>query len=107
MVEPPDIVPVPRDEKRVFLAPEKWLAIDDVAAFHDEAYELLKIKQSVSRNDVVERFVDWALEQFWEAKGGRPKTAAERKKKVAEFAEEMKAKIEARKAQAERDLQSR
>ena len=93
MIDPPDFLPTQRDEKRVFLEPEKWVELEDVADFTNEAYEELKIKGALSRNDVIERLLIWGLEAFWDERGGRPKTITERKKKVAEYAAWLKRKL--------------
>lgn len=92
-IEPPSLLPTPRDEKRVFLKPEQWAELEDTADFHSEAYAEMGIKGAVSRNDLVEGFLTWALDAFWTDKGGRPKNVADRKKKVALFAEQLKAKL--------------
>lgn len=93
MINPPDFLPVQRDEKRVFLEPERWADLEDVASFTNEAYEELKIKGALSRNDIVERLLGWGLEAFWDERGGRPKSVADRKKKVAEYAAWLKKKL--------------
>jgi hypothetical protein len=105
-IDPPALLPVERDEKRVFLKPAMWRDLEDTAAFHSEAYSEMGIKGTVSRNDLVEGFLDWALESFWKDKNGRPKNAADRKKKVAAFADQLKAKLAARAANSD-DNQNR
>jgi hypothetical protein len=106
-VEPPSLLPDLRDEKRVFLLPEMWAELEDTANFHSEAYAELKMRQALSRNELIEGFLEWALKSFWDDKGGRPKNVADRKKKVVAFAEQLKQRLAERKAQAEDISQNR
>lgn len=89
----------------MFLEPEVWEQLTDTAKFHTEAFAETDHVESVSRNDLIESFLKWALEAFWTDKGGMPKTPAERKKKVTAFAVLIKAELE--KTAANDDSQSR
>lgn len=100
MIDPPDFLPKQRDEKRLFLEPAMWAELEDLADFTNAAYGELKIKGALSRNDIIEKLVEWGLEAFWDARGGRPKSAAEKKRKTSEYAEWLKEQL-AKKEQAE------
>jgi hypothetical protein len=105
--EAPALLPrTPKVERRVFLEKALWEKLTEAAEFHTDAFKSIErskdekpIEETVSRNDLVERFLVWALDQFWVAKGGEPKDAADREKKVKAFAKELKAKIDAANAQ--------
>jgi hypothetical protein len=101
--EAPSLLPkTPKVERRVFLEKAFWDQLSEAAEFHTDAFRAIErgkdekaIEETVSRNDLIERFLIWALDQFWAAKGGEPKDAADREKKVKAFARELKAKIDA------------
>ncbi len=91
-LKPPSLLPkTQKEERRVFLELALWEDLTDTAEFHTETFKEMGADEKVSRNDLIESFLRWALKAFWDDKGGRPKTAAERKKKVAAFAEWLKA----------------
>jgi hypothetical protein len=98
--EAPSVLPKTRKvERRVFLEAELWKRLSDAAEFHTEAFKAIEgVDETVSRNDLIESFLKWALGQFWEAKHGEPTSETDRKKKVAAFAVELKAKLDAKKS---------
>jgi hypothetical protein len=100
--KPPSVLPKQRPElkeRRVFLVPEAWDEIDEAAEFHSDAYAEMGIKQVLASNQLTAEFLEWALRLFWQAKGGRPKKgSAEWKKKVAAFALELRAGLDAKKS---------
>lgn len=78
----PDIRPKKKkEERRVFLEPELWAELTRAAEFHERAFaELHRLKglkaddaQKVSRNDIVEGFLEWACKEYWKDKGGEPR----------------------------------
>jgi len=77
-------------DRRVFLTPEVWADLTATAKFHTLAFKEMGHKQSVSRNDVIESFVGWALEEFWRDKGGRPANEKEALEKARRWADRTK-----------------
>lgn len=79
-----------RPDKRVFLPAEMWEELSRAAAFHEEAFKKMGRDEAVSRNRIIENFLEWALETYWDGKGGEPPASGpEREKKVAAFAAQM------------------
>lgn len=87
-----------KEERRVFLEPELWTALTRAATFHEKVFgELHRLKglkaddaQKLSRNDIIEGFLEWALAEYWNDKGGEPPEAAsEYAEKVRAFAKRM------------------
>lgn len=82
----------PRKPQNVKLLAEFWEELKEAAKFHTEVFrEMDPNNPSVSRNDVIENFLRWALDVYWDDKGGRPKNAADRAAKVAATAAKLKA----------------
>jgi predicted ArsR family transcriptional regulator len=79
-----------REERRVFLPKKLWKALDECAEFHQAAFDLLDAKESVSRNDLIDAFMRWAIDAYWEQHGGRPTGEKDRAEKVKRFAESMR-----------------
>lgn len=79
-----------REERRVFLDPSLWEELSDVAEFHSEVFAAMGAQEKVSRNDLIESFLTWAMESYWEDKGGRPISREDREKKVRRSAEHLK-----------------
>jgi hypothetical protein len=79
-----------REERRVFLPRQLWKDLDECAAFHQAAFDELDAKESVSRNDLIQAFMSWARDAYWEQVGGRPKDKKEWGEKVKRFAESMR-----------------
>lgn len=87
-----------RPDKRVFLPATLWESLSEVAAFHEETFKAMGRDESVSRNDIIEDFLKWAEDEYWSDKGGKPKTAAERSKKIADYAKQLRKEEDAAKA---------
>lgn len=79
-------------DRKVFLVPEQWERLSAIAEFHGLAFKKMGRDQSVSRNDIIENFLQWAEDEYWAEKGGKPKNFPDREKKIAAFAERLKAK---------------
>lgn len=66
----------PEDEKltttsiRIVNKKLRWL--DEVAERETAEAAKRGEKRKLSRNDVIEYFLTWALEQYWEDRGGHP-----------------------------------
>jgi len=87
----PTLLPKPkREERRVFLAPEQWARLSKVADFHSEVFEKLGADEKVSRNDIIESFLEWAERAYWEERGGRPTGVKDRAEKIERYAEELR-----------------
>lgn len=86
-----------RPDKRVFLPEELWTKLSAAAKFHEETFKKMGHEQSVSRNDIIENFLEWALDTYWQAKGGEPSSkGADREAKIAAFAAQMEKEEAAR-----------
>ena len=79
-----------RPARQVFLALEMWTKLSEAADFHTLIFEKMGETETVSRNDLIESFLKWALEAYWEDKGGEPKNEAERASRAAAAAEKLK-----------------
>lgn len=79
-----------RPARQVFLAPEMWRELSEAADFHTLVFKKMGVEETVSRNDLIESFLTWALDAYWDDKGGKPKTEAERSTRVAASAEKLK-----------------
>ncbi len=88
----PMLMPSPRKVARqVYLDAAWWDELTQAAQFHTDAFEEFGAYQKVSRNDLLEVLIRWALDAYWEDKGGRSQVGTpEYKKRVAEFAEHLK-----------------
>lgn len=78
-----------RDERRVFLLPEVWAQLDEAQDFHQAVFDALGAAEKVSRNDMIESFVKWAVDAYWEDKGGRPQDKKDFAEKVRRHAEKL------------------
>lgn len=95
---PPPAAPTEKSPRQVFLERSVWAELKDAAKFHTETFRLMNpAAASVSRNEIVENFVNWALGVYWTRVGGKPKNAAERGEKMKTLA------VELRKEQAAKD----
>ncbi len=74
-----------RPDRKVFLPESMWEELTRAAEFHQAAFEAIERTDSVSRNDLIENFLRWALDEYWDRVGGRP-TPADRQKKIAMLA---------------------
>lgn len=93
--QPPVLMPKKkRQEQRVFMPRKKWEGLTEIARFQQEAFDLIGEEQSVSRNDVVEGFLTWAMKAFWADKSGRPASDKEWNEKVKRFSEYLKKRQE-------------
>jgi hypothetical protein len=81
---------VKKEERRVFLEPERWKDLSEIAEFHTDTFKEMKVAETASRNDMIEAFLEWAAAAYWEDKGGKPKTEADRAAKVKKFAEKLR-----------------
>lgn len=78
--------------------PRKWVALEDIAwndlseiaEFHTQVFTAMGEKETVSRNDIIASFLDWARESYWDDKGGKPTSVADRDAKIARHAEKLK-----------------
>jgi hypothetical protein len=72
--------------RQVFLTEEMWEALKEAAKFHSDTFKSLGSKEGVTRNDMIDAFLTWALESYWEDKGGRPESKEDWAKKVERHA---------------------
>lgn len=88
----PKLLPSPkRKEQRVFLEPEVWDELTDAAEFHTEVFQVMGADEVVSRNDLIASFLDWALQEYWDDKGGKPTSKQDRAEKARKHAEKLRA----------------
>jgi hypothetical protein len=80
-----------REERRVFLEPELWTELSEAAEFHTEVFKAMGEDETASRNDIIEAFLRWAVASYWEDKGGKPTSDADRARKASKHAEGLKA----------------
>lgn len=95
-----------RVDRKLFLFREHWDELADLAEFHQEVFREMKSTESVSRNDIIENFIKWAEDRYWERVGGAPTSDADRAKKIVLLAELLKkeqAEAEAAKAAADEE----
>lgn len=91
VVSGPKLLPKKRAIARnVYLAPEMWAELDEAADFHGAVFEAMGADEKVSRNDVIDAFLRWALDAYWEDKGGRPGSANELQAKAKRHADALK-----------------
>ncbi len=79
-----------RDPRQVFLSPEMWEELTEAAKFHTLVFEKMGADEKVSRNDLIDSFLKWALDAYWEDKGGKPKSDAEKVARATVAAEKLK-----------------
>lgn len=86
--------PPPRDEtiaRSVYLSPQLWDALKKTADFHTRFFKARGLDQVASRNDMIDSFLRWAVEEYWIDKGGEPTSEREMDEKADRHAEKMKA----------------
>lgn len=76
--------------RSVFLTEEAWDELADAARFHSETFKRLGSKEGVSRNDMIDAFLEWALGSYWEDKGGRPTSEEDWERKLVRHADALK-----------------
>lgn len=84
-------MPKDRVQRLVTLRQKLWDDLAKTAKFHDEVFQAIEAEEKVSRNDLIESFLEWALEEYWTDKGGWPMSDRDRKEKVSRHAEKLKA----------------
>lgn len=89
-VSSPKLLPRKRPvDKKVFLEEELWLELADAARFHTQVFTEMGSEETVSRNDLIDVFLRWALKEYWEDKGGKPVTDKERADKAKRYAQKL------------------
>jgi hypothetical protein len=78
-----------REERRVFLEPIRWEELSEVAEFHSLVFKEMGADERVSRNDIIDAFLKWATESYWDDKGGKPVTASDRLEKAKRHAKKL------------------
>jgi hypothetical protein len=73
--------------RQVFLPPQFWEELSEVADFHSDAFAAMGADERVSRNDIIESFLRAEVALYWEDVGGKPTTPADKAKKVQKLAE--------------------
>lgn len=73
--------------RQVFLPKEMWERLKAAAKFHGEAFKALGATEGVSRNDMIQDFLSWALVEYWAQVSGEPTGPKDRATKVAAMAE--------------------
>jgi hypothetical protein len=90
MPQSPKLLPKKKTlDKRVFLEPKLWDEMTEVAEFHTLVFEAMGASEKVSRNDIIAAFLRWAVDSYWEDKGGVPSTKDERTRKARAYAERL------------------
>jgi hypothetical protein len=87
VVTGPRIKPKNLVRSSVYLPRQMWPELDEAADFQSLVFKHLGVEETASRNDMVREFLRWALELFWQDKGGRPISDKEREDKAKRFAE--------------------
>lgn len=77
---------------KTYLEPDLPEQLDDAAAFHTEVFKAMGETEKVSRTDILNAFLKWALDAYWQEKGGRPTSAKDRADKAKKHAEALKKK---------------
>lgn len=85
--KPPEPVEPKSQGRTVYLPKEFWEELTEVADFHEHVFGVLGAKAAVSRNDMIEAFLRWALDAYWEDLGGKPGSSKDRDAKAAKKAE--------------------
>lgn len=68
--------------RQVFLTEQMWNELKETARFHGDVFKLLGSTEGVTRNDLIDAFLRWALDSYWEEKGGMPTSKDDWDKKV-------------------------
>jgi hypothetical protein len=76
--------------RQVFLTEEMWDELKEAARFHGDVFKRMGSSEGVSRNDLIDSFLHWALDSYWEDKGGRPTSEKDWDEKVDRHAEALK-----------------
>lgn len=86
----------PGTPRQVYLPKEKWERLKAAAKFHSDAFKGLGSTEGVSRNEMIEDLLEWALEAYWEQVGGPPgpKDRAAKVEKMTEILRAEQAKPE-------------
>ena len=71
---------------KLHLEPDLPELMDDAAQFHTEVFKEMGAEERVSRNDVANAFLRWALDSYWAEKGGHPTSPRDRAEKAKSFA---------------------
>lgn len=96
---PPTPEEDPRKAQNVKLLPDFWAELSETSAFHTDVWKEIDPKApSVPRNDLVDGFLRWANEVYWDDVGGKPKNAEDRAAKVKLKAEKLRAEMKKQKA---------
>lgn len=84
----PDLDPTSkRLERRVFLEADLWERLTNCSEFHQRVFDHLGVKETVSRNDIIASFLDWAEQAYWDDKGGKPTSKTDFEAKAKRHAE--------------------
>lgn len=73
--------------RQVFLPEKMWEELKEAARFHGDAFKHLGSTEGVSRNDLIDAFLQWALDAYWDDKGGRPTSKEDWDKKAERHAQ--------------------
>ena len=84
------------DERKLRLHPERWRDLDEAADFETEAFAKAKSPETYSRNDMADFLLEWALNAFWTARGGKPTSPEDREAKLQAEVERVKVGVKAR-----------
>ena len=76
-------------DRRVFLSADLWAELSEAAEFHQAVFSAMGADETVSRNDVVAAFLQWAVVAYWEDKGGKPTSKADAETKAKRHAEQL------------------
>lgn len=74
----------------VFLTQEMWDELTEAARFHTAAFAASGLAERVSRNDLIEDSLIWAIAAYWADKGGKPVTKTEFTERAKAFGERLK-----------------
>lgn len=89
-VSAPDLRPRKKlVRKPVFLPQEVWDQLQECADFHGEVFREMGDDEKVSRNDIIQSFLKWAIDAYWKDKGGKPTNEKDRAAKVKRHAERL------------------
>jgi hypothetical protein len=92
----PQLIPKPRVSRQVFLAREQWAGLKETAKFHAAVFKELQSNEGLTRNDLIEWFLEWAEGAYWEQIGGRPTSKEDWEAKVKKHADQLR-KLQAQK----------
>lgn len=72
--------------KKVVIEEGLWAELQELAEFHQATFKKMGSADKVSRTEVVDTFLRWAVEQFWKDRGGKPTNESDRDKKAGDYA---------------------